>query len=187
MWPLRTLREKVVPLASGRVLEVGVGTGMNFPYYGAVESIHGIEPDPHMLERARSRAQRLGISIELQQSGAEALPFDDASFDTALVTWVLCTIPDTAAAVSEVMRVLKPGGRMVFVEHVRSRYTVAGVLQDALTPLWGRLSGGCSLNRDSLELIRASGFERVDVKPCGREGWTLVPMYRGVAIKPARA
>jgi SAM-dependent methyltransferase len=186
MWPLRELREKVVPLATGRVVEIGVGTGMNFPYYAAADSVHGVEPDPHMLKRARARAAQIGFPIELRQAGAEALPYDDASFDTALVTWVLCTIPDPAAALSEVRRVLKPGGRMLFVEHVRSRFTVAGALQDAITPLWKHLGGGCHLNRDSLDLVGSSGFEGVEFKPCGRESWTLLPMYRGVAHKAPR-
>jgi ubiquinone/menaquinone biosynthesis C-methylase UbiE len=148
-----------------------------------VESVAGVEPDPHMLRRARTRAEEVGLSIELHQAGAESLPFADASFDTALVTWVLCTIPDAPAALREVLRVLRPGGRMVFVEHVRSRFTVSGALQDAFTPLWKIIGGGCHLNRDSLELIRSAGFERVDMTPCGREGWTLLPIYRGVAVR----
>ena len=183
MRPLRGLREKLVPRASGRVVEIGVGTGMNFAYYAGVESVHGIEPDPHMLARARARAEKLRFPIELEQVGAEALPYDDATFDTAVVTWVLCTIPDPHAAVREVVRVLKPGGRMLFVEHVRSRFPVAGALQRKATPLWMKVGGGCRLDRDSLGLIRQSGLDVVELKPCGREGWTLLPMYRGVAVK----
>jgi ubiquinone/menaquinone biosynthesis C-methylase UbiE len=183
MWPLLPLRRKVVPAAAGRVVEIGVGTGANFPYYAEVESVAGVEPDPHMLARARARAKEVGLPIDLHEAGAEALPFPDASFDTALVTWVLCTIPDAEAALREVVRVLRPGGRMLFVEHVRSRFTVSGALQDAFTPLWKIVGGGCHLNRDSLELIRSVGFASVDVTPCGREGWTLLPIYRGVAVR----
>jgi ubiquinone/menaquinone biosynthesis C-methylase UbiE len=183
MRPLRPLREKLVPLATGRVVEIGVGTGMNFDYYAGVDSVHGVEPDPHMLARARSRAATVSVPIELTQAGAEALPYDDASFDTALVTWVLCTIPDPLAAVREVVRVLKPGGRMLFVEHVRSRFRLASALQAKATPLWMKIGGGCRLDRDSLGLIRQSGLQVAEVKPCGREGWTLIPMYRGVALK----
>lgn len=185
MWPLQPLREKVVPAATGRVLEIGVGTGMNFGYYSAIDSLDGIEPDPHMLKRARARTEGLPFPVELAQVGAEQLPYPAASFDTVVLTWVLCTIPDPGAAIGETHRVLKPGGRMLWVEHTRSRYTVAGTLQDALTPLWKIIGGGCHLNRDSVDLIRSAGFGRVDVKPCGREGWTLLPVYRGVAVKPA--
>ena len=183
MWSLRPLRAKVVPRATGRVLEIGVGTGMNFSYYGAIDSAHGIEPDPHMLRRARARAERLGFPIELVQTGAESLPYGDAAFDTVVVTWVLCTIPNPRVALKEIARVLRPEGRMLFVEHVRSRFSVAGKLQDAITPLWKKLAGGCHLNRDSLEMIRAAGFEEVELRPCGREGWTLLPIYRGVATR----
>jgi ubiquinone/menaquinone biosynthesis C-methylase UbiE len=183
MWSLKPLRAKVVPQASGRVVEIGVGTGMNFSYYGGVESVHGIEPDPHMLRRARRRAERLRFPIELAQAGAEALPYDDQSFDTAVVTWVLCTIPDPLAALREVARVLRPQGRMLFVEHVRSRFPMASKLQDAATPLWKKLAGGCCLNRDSIALIRSIGFKDVEVRPCGREGWTLLPIYRGSALR----
>jgi len=183
MWTLKPLREKIVPEAHGRVVEIGVGTGMNFPYYRDIESLHGIEPDPHMLRRARARADRLRLPVELTQAGAEALPYDDASFDTAVVTWVLCTIPDAEAAVREVARVLRPGGRMLFVEHVRSRYTLAGRVQDALTPAWSKLSGGCRLNRDSVDLIRSAAFGNVEARPCGRQTWTIFPICRGSAIR----
>jgi SAM-dependent methyltransferase len=184
MSSLKKVRAKVVPLARGRVVEIGVGTGMNFEYYGEVESVHGVEPDPHMLRRACERARRLGFAVELEQAGAESLPYPEACFDTAVVTWVLCTIPDPESALGEVRRVLRPGGRLLFVEHVRSRYTVAGRLQDSLTPLWKRLSGGCHLNRDSLAMIRAAGFTDVEIKPCGRESWRLLPIYRGAATRP---
>ena len=185
MSTLKPLRQKLVPLARGRVLELGVGTGMNFPFYGEVESLHGIEPDPHMLKRARTRAEKLGLKIELSQAGAEALPFEDASFDTVVVTWVLCTIPNPEAALREVARVLKPGGRILFVEHTQSRYPVARRLQDWVTPAWKKFSGNCHLNRDSLSAIRAAGFRDIEIKQCGRDTWTLLPMYRGVAVRPA--
>jgi ubiquinone/menaquinone biosynthesis C-methylase UbiE len=185
MSTLKPVRQKLVPLARGRVLELGVGTGMNFPFYGEVESLHGIEPDPHMLRRALDRAEKLGLKIEISQAGAEALPYADASFDTVLVTWVLCTIPDPEAALREVARVLKPGGRMLFAEHVKSRYPVARKLQDWVTPAWKKCSGGCHLNRDALAMIRAAGFSDIQIKQCGRDTWTLLPMYRGVAVRAA--
>jgi len=181
----KPVRQKLIPLARGRVLELGVGTGMNFPFYRDVEAVYGVEPDPHMLKRARKRARELGLHVELLQAGAETLPYEDAFFDTVLVTFVLCTIPNPQAALSEVARVLKPGGRVVFVEHVRSRFPVARRLQEWLTPAWKRIAGGCCLNRDALAMIRAAGFSEIEMKQCGRDSWTLLPTYRGVAMRPS--
>lgn len=183
MRPLAPLRDEVVPDARGRVLEVGVGTGMNFDRYRRIESLYGIEPDPHMIKRARRRARRLRFPVRLDQAAAEELPYPDAFFDTAVLTWVLCTIAEPTRAVAEIMRVLKPGGRLLYVEHTRSRFPTASKMQDSLTPYWKTLGGGCHLNRDAVALIRAAGFVGVTVQPCGREAWTLVPVYRGRAFK----
>src|SRR5215470_11443277 len=120
MRPMYPARRLVVPEATGDVLEVGVGTGLNFGLYRDVASLAGVDPDPYMLERARPRAAELRFPTELHQAGAERMPFEDARFDTAVVTFTLCTIPDPEAALTEVRRVLKPGGRLLFVEHTRS-------------------------------------------------------------------
>jgi SAM-dependent methyltransferase len=183
MRPLYPARRLVVPAAAGDVLELGAGTGLNFDLYDwtRVRGVVAIEPDPHMLRRARARAAALARPIRVLASGGEALPFADASFDTALVTWVLCTIPGPAAALAEVRRVLRPGGTVVFVEHTRSVQPGLGRVQSALNPLWGRLSGGCRLDRPAVELLRAGGFAVEQVAPFGRERWTLVPTYHGVA------
>ncbi len=187
MLPLKPLRRKIVPEVRGRVLEIGVGTGLNFEHYtathGQVTALYGVEPDPHMLKRAQKRARRLPFPVQLDQTGAEKLPYPDAYFDTVLLTWVLCTIPDPDAALGEARRVLRPGGRLLYVEHTRSRHRVAARIQDRLTPLWKELGGGCHLNRDSVSRIRAAGFGDISMLPCGREGWTLLPVYRGEAVK----
>jgi ubiquinone/menaquinone biosynthesis C-methylase UbiE len=181
MKPLFPARELIVPEATGSVLEVGVGTGLNFELYRGIDELVGIEPDPHMLARARVRARTLSFPVELHQAGAESMPFPDAHFDTAVVTFTLCTIPDPIAALAELRRVLRPGGRLLFVEHTRSPQPALAGLQDLLTPLWKRIGGGCHLNRPSLDLVREQGFSVADVAPVWRERWTLMPVYKATA------
>jgi ubiquinone/menaquinone biosynthesis C-methylase UbiE len=185
MRPLYPARRLVVPEARGDVLELGVGTGLNFGLYGGVGSLAGIDPDPFMLERARKRAAALNLPIELHQAGAEALPFDRGRFDVVVMTFTLCTIPDVTGSLAEARRVLKPGGRMLFVEHTRSPQLALGRVQDALTPLWKRIGGGCHLNRPAGQLIANAGFDVTEHVPVWRERWTLMPVYRGVATNPA--
>jgi ubiquinone/menaquinone biosynthesis C-methylase UbiE len=186
MRPLYPARRLVVPQARGEVLELGVGTALNFELYdpARVTRLVGVEPDSHMLGRARPRAAALPFPVELHETGAERLPFADDRFDSVVVTWALCTIADPRAALAEARRVLKPGGRLLFVEHVRSVQPSLALAQEALSPLWGRLMGGCRLDRPALDLVRESGLVLGDVEPVGRERWTLVPIYRGEATKP---
>lgn len=185
MWPLRRLRGKAVAPARGRVLEIGAGTGLNFGRYEAIESLVATDPDPHMVVRARRGARGLGFPIEVHEAPAEELPFPAASFDTVVATWVFCTVDDPIRAAMEVSRVLRPGGRFLFVEHVRSEQAGVARVQDAITPLWARIAGGCHLNRDFLACLRAAGLGTVRVRPCGRLRWTLVPMILGEAERPA--
>src|SRR5262245_21667450 len=183
MRPLYPARRLVVPEAKGRVLEVGVGTGLNFGLYRDVTSLAGVDPDPHMLERARARVPELSFPVELHQTGAERLPFPDDHFDTAVITFTLCTIPDPAAALAEVRRVLRPGGRLLFVEHTRSIQPLIGGVQDALTPLWKIIGGGCHLHRRAPELVRAARFTVRNTSPAWNERCTLLPVYRAEASK----
>jgi ubiquinone/menaquinone biosynthesis C-methylase UbiE len=185
MRPLYPARRLVVPEARGRVLEVGVGTGLNFGLYGAIDELKGVDPDPYMLERARPRAAALPFPVEIVQTGAERMPFTDDWFDTAVITFTLCTIPDPVAALAEVRRVLKPDGRVLFVEHTLSVQPVASRLQRWLTPLWKRIGGGCHLDRPAVELIRAAGFEVSGVETVWGDRWTLTPVYRGLATRTA--
>jgi len=182
MRPMYAARKLVVPEARGRVLEIGVGTGLNFDLYGeAVSALVGIEPDPYMLRRARRRAQHVAQAIELHEVGAEELPFAAASFDTVVVTFTLCTIPEPEAALGEVRRVLRPEGRLLFLEHVRSPGWVMARLQDVITPVWRRLFGGCHPNRNTGDLVRAAGFAIDEMAPIGRERWNPLPIARGIA------
>ncbi|MBI4590045.1 MAG: class I SAM-dependent methyltransferase, partial [Candidatus Rokubacteria bacterium] len=142
----------------GRVLDVGSGTGLNFAHYPPEAEVVGIEPDPHMLRRAQGRADRIGRRVTLLAEGAEALPFADASFDVAVATLVFCTIPEPDRALAELRRVLRPGGQLRFLEHVRANTPGWGRFQDFLTPVWKRIGAGCHPNRDVVAVIDRSGF-----------------------------
>lgn len=151
-------RERTIRAASGRVLEIGLGSGRNLPFYGAsVKQVVGLEPAPKLLEMA-SRARHEAIPVEFVEASAEAIPLDDRSIDTVVTTWTMCSIPDVGRAVAEVRRVLKPTGKLVFVEHGRAPEARVKWWQDRLTPAWKRISGGCHLNRDIAEVIRRNGF-----------------------------
>lgn len=164
--PVRRQRRKVVPLARGRVLEIGIGTGLNLPHYNRakVESITGLDPGLQMHRLARRRMIRAGLPVELVGLSAEKIPLDDASFDTVVVTYSLCTIPDPAAALREMKRVLKPGGKLVFCEHGAAPDAAVRRWQDRLTPVWSKIAGGCHLNRDIPALLRAAGFRCDDLE-----------------------
>lgn len=157
-------RQFVVPLACGEVLEVGIGSGLNLPFYdrGKVRRIIGIDPSVELLGKAR---QRIGtLPVELLRGSAEALPLDDASVDTALLTFTLCTIPRVETALQQIRRVLKPGGTLLFCEHGRAPDAAVQRWQDRLNPLWKRCFGGCHINRDMAALLRGSGLhiERIE-------------------------
>lgn len=158
----RRLREQLLLGLRGDVLEIGVGVGNNWPFL-LLPSIRyvGIEPDTAMLERARRRALTLGKPVELQCAPAECLPFPAASFDAVVSTLTLCTVDDPPRALSEIMRVLRPGGELRFWEHVRPTNAVAGRLFDLATPLWSRCAAGCRLNRDTVAALEAAGFHVV--------------------------
>ncbi len=154
-------RQKVVPRAAGRVLEVGIGTGLNLPYYrrAGVLALVGVDPGVEMQRMLMRRSKQAGIAVDLRSSTAEAMAFERASFDCVVCTYTLCTIPDPLAALREIRRVLRPGGRLLFAEHGVA--PDAGVVrwQRRLEPLWSRVAGGCHLTRDVPALLNAAGFE----------------------------
>jgi ubiquinone/menaquinone biosynthesis C-methylase UbiE len=153
------LRGRVIPEARGRVLEIGIGSGLNLPFYGdGVENVTGIDTSPGLLALAEKRARETPFMVHLRGDDAEKMRFDDASFDTVVSTWTLCSIPDLAAALREIRRVLRPDGRFLFVEHGRSPEPGISAWQDRLTPIWRRCAGGCHLNRDIAALIEGGGF-----------------------------
>jgi len=178
---LKRVRHKVVPAATGDVLELGFGTGLNLPSYEGISSLVAIEPDPHMRRRAAKRAERLGVDVELEDAFAEELPYADGSFDTVVATFVLCTIPDPVAALREARRVLRKDGRLLFAEHVASSFAVPLRMQNLIDPLWGHFAGGCHVNRDALALIGEGGFSEVQHRPHGGQRFTISPVISGSA------
>ncbi|MCK1606331.1 class I SAM-dependent methyltransferase [Bradyrhizobium sp. 166] len=152
-------RARAIRAARGRVLEIGIGAGRNLPFYGpAVKQVVGLEPGPKLLEMAR-HARQPDIPVEFVEASAEAIPIEDRTMDTVVTTWTMCSIPDIDRALAEARRVLKPGGKLVFVEHGRAPEPRVRWWQDRLTPAWRRISGGCHLNRDIADVLRRSGFD----------------------------
>ncbi len=178
----RELRREAAMRLHGRVLELGVGVGANWSYLPPGIDYVGIEPDSYMLDRARKRAAALGRQIDLRQERAEQLPFEDDSFDAVLVTLTLCSVGQPGMALSEAHRVLKPGGQLVFVEHVRPGGAKAGWLCDRITPAWRRIGGGCHPNRRTTEAIARSGLS---IETLVRRKVNGLPMVAGVARKLA--
>ncbi len=158
--PVRRQRQKVVPLAEGRVLEVGIGSGLNLPYYDPtkVERVIGLDPAEEMLTYARRKSGHLPFTVEYLALEGERIPLERKSVDTVLVTYTLCTIPDAIAALEVMRQVLKPGGRLIFCEHGRAPDAAVRRWQHRLNPLWNRIGGGCNLDRDIPALIEAAGF-----------------------------
>jgi ubiquinone/menaquinone biosynthesis C-methylase UbiE len=156
-------RRLLAPLA-GTVIEVGAGNGRNFAHYPpAVTSVVAVEPEARLREQATRRADSATVPVTVVPGRAERLPGGDGEYDGAVLSLVLCSIADPAAALAEVRRVLRPGGTLRFYEHVRSQRALAALVQDAVTPVWSRLGGGCHLNRDTAATIRAAGFDLVEL------------------------
>lgn len=166
MKPIREQREKVVPQAKGRVLEVGMGTGLNMPYYdqSKVTKITGLEPAMQMHRLANERIARAGLQAEIIGVSAEKIPLEDASFDTVLLTYTLCSISDPVAALKEMRRVLAPSGKLIFCEHGRAPDESVRRWQDRLTPYWKKFTGGCHLNRDVPAILDQAGFQCTDMQ-----------------------
>jgi len=157
---LAAYRSRVVPSADGRVLEIGIGSGLNLPFYSRnVKDLIGLDPSPKLLSMVRQNLPPDTPSPELIEGSAEAIPLENHSIDTVVTTWTLCSIPDAALAVREMRRVLRPTGRLLFIEHGRADEPKVRWWQDRLTPAWKRIGGGCHLNRPIQGLIEDGGFE----------------------------
>jgi len=152
-------RERTAAAAEGRVLEIGIGSGLNLPFYGPqVSEIFGLEPSSRLIEIARDPASKSRSPITFIEGSAEAIPLDQASIDTVVTTWTLCTIPHAVPALQEMRRVLKPGGQLLFVEHGLAPEESVRRWQNRLNPFWKPIAGGCHLNRPISSLIEKAGF-----------------------------
>lgn len=162
--PARKQREKIVPLAEGDVLEIGIGSGLNLPFYDPrkVRKIWGLEPSEGMRRLAAKTLEGMNLDLEFIDLPAEEIPLEAKSVDTVLVTYTLCTIPDAATALEAMRRVLKPGGRLLFCEHGAAPDENIRRWQDRLNGGWRKIAGGCNMNRDIPELIDAAGFRIVN-------------------------
>jgi ubiquinone/menaquinone biosynthesis C-methylase UbiE len=179
-------REEMLAGLSGRVVEVGAGNGMNFAHYpGTVDEVVALEPEAYLRAKAEQAASRAAVHITVRAGVADALPFDAAAFDAAVASLVLCSVPDPAAALGEMRRVLKPGGELRFMEHVRSVHSGKARVQrfSGRSGLWPRVAGGCHCDRDTVDAIKLAGFKikqvgSYDIGP----SWILTnPHVRGVA------
>jgi ubiquinone/menaquinone biosynthesis C-methylase UbiE len=156
---LAAYRSRVVPAAGGRVLEIGIGSGLNLPFYSRdAKHVIGLDPSPKLLSMARRNLRPDLSPVELIEGSAEAIPLEKGSVDTVVTTWTLCSIPDAGRALREMYRVLNPAGRLLFVEHGRAPEPNVCWWQDRLTPVWKHLGGGCHLNRAIKMLIEDGGF-----------------------------
>lgn len=181
------IRAEVIPRAQGIVLEVGIGSGLNLPFYSAgVARVYGVDPSPELLEMARKRAAAAPVGVEfLSQTAEEWLPLDDQSIDTVVITWTLCSIPDASKALQQVKRVLKPTGQVIFVEHGLAPDAGVRSWQNWINPLWRPVAGGCNLNRKIDDLIGSAGFEITELKTTYLPGpRPLTYTYQGLARHP---
>lgn len=178
------LRAQWIPHARGEVLEVGIGSGLNLPFYSReVQRLRGVDPSLELQRMARKRAAGAPFAVEfLLQSAEDPLPISTGSMDTVVLTWTLCSIPNTSRALMEIRRVLRPDGNLLFLEHGRAPDPGVALWQDRITPIWKHIAGGCTLNQKMDELIAAAGFHITELST----GYMLGPrpmtyMYQGFA------
>ena len=164
--PINYQREKIVPLAKGIVLDIGIGSGLNIPFYNKsnIDRLYGLDPSEKLLKIAKPLAKKNELEIEFLQCGAESIPLPNQSIDTVLITYTMCTIPDIKLSNSEIMRVLKPEGKLLFCEHGLAPDKNIVKWQRRINPIWNKIAGGCNLNRDIPKLITSSGFKILDME-----------------------
>jgi ubiquinone/menaquinone biosynthesis C-methylase UbiE len=176
-------RQRVMSAAEGRVLEVGMGSGLNLPFYTPrVSELVGLEPSPRLAAMARRAAGSSPVPVRLIEGSAETIPLEDKCIDTIVTSWTLCTIPDVVQALRDMRRVLKPGGQLLFVEHGLAPEPRVRKWQDRLTPIWKRIGGGCHLNRPIRALIETAGFSIDEIRTGYMQGpKPMTYLYEGRA------
>jgi ubiquinone/menaquinone biosynthesis C-methylase UbiE len=173
------MRRELLGGLTGDVLEIGAGTGANFSYYAPDARVIALEPDPHMLKRAQARLATLGLTnVDVQRAPAESVPFDDGSFDALVATLVLCTVNDLPASLAEMRRVLRPGGRLVFIEHVRGDGFL-GRVHDFIRPVWSWCGASCQINRRTEAAMVEAGFAFDEIRRLKLAPW--MPAIVGTA------
>lgn len=184
---IRQQREKVVPLAEGRVLEVGIGSGLNLPFYaaGKVKNLWGLDPSKELLALAQQAVAQAEFDVEFIEAAAEEIPLDDSSVDTVVVTYALCSITKILPALGEMRRVIKQGGQLIFCEHGTAPEAAVRRWQNRLNPIWKRVSGGCNLNLPVPSLLQQTGFRIRTMDTMYIPGWKPVCFnYWGTAVSP---
>lgn len=176
------LRQQLIPMASGKVIEIGIGSGLNLPFYSPDVQVTGVDPSLELQEYAVEVARESNMAVDFIARGCEEIPVPDNQFDTAVITWTLCSVPDPSLALAEVRRVLKPEGRLIFSEHGLSPHAPVARWQKRINPVWRKIGGGCNLDRKTDELIEQNGFKFSDLT----EGYVGSPKfatytYRGTA------
>lgn len=176
-------RSIIVPQAAGRTLEIGVGSGLNLPFYGSrVEMLYALDPSEELLAMAQKKARDAEVPVSFLSHSGEAIPLDDCSIDTVVMTWTLCSIADPIKALVEMERVLKPGGALLFVEHGLAPDAGVQRWQNRLNRPWKKLTGGCNINRKMDELIESAGFRIIELEKQYAEGPRIMSfMYCGRA------
>jgi len=185
--PINYQRDKIVPLAEGVVLDVGIGSGLNIPFYNKtkIKQLYGLDPSKELLDIAKSVAKEKKLEIEFLECGAESIPLPDKSIDNVLITYTMCTIPDVAISNSEIMRILKDDGKLLFCEHGLAPDKNIAKWQKRINPLWSKIAGGCNLNKDIPNLISSSGFKILNMEEMYLPGTPKFAGYNywGVAKK----
>lgn len=177
-------RRSLLTGAKGVVLEIGCGPGYNFPFYGSIERLYALEPSAELSKDARERALKVSFPVELINASAERIPLSDASVDTAISTWTLCSVNDPRAALAEIHRVLKPHGRLLFFEHGASPHAAVRLFQSFMTTLTRPLNGNCRYDRSIDALLQDAGFVLQNVSHPKEELRPLIYNYRGAALRP---
>jgi ubiquinone/menaquinone biosynthesis C-methylase UbiE len=183
--PMTNLRSRYVSQAAGKVLEIGIGSGLNLSHYGcAVESITGVDPAEALTQKARQRADRIRADVAVIGVSGESIPVRSETFDTVVCTWTLCSIPDPQAAIAEMYRALKPDGKLIFVEHGQSPEPKISKWQQRIEPYWKVVAGGCHLTRRIDDLVTAGGFEIKSFESGYQKGPKIAAfMMHGIATR----